>query len=330
MEYRTFGNTGMSVSAVGFGAWGIGGPAMAGTTPIGWGTVDDSVSLNALRAAFDRGITFYDTADVYGFGHSEELIGSVFGNSPNVVIASKAGHRRASDGTLVLDYSKEYILSACEQSLKRLRRSAIDYFQLHSAKKHHLEHGGCIEACEQLKQEGKIRHWGVSLNTFHPEPEGDYILEHRLGAGIQVVFNIINQRALSLIQRASEQGFGIIARMPLQFGLLTGKFSRQTVFNPDDHRSFRLSPEIIHEAETALEEVWAVAEARGISKAQLALSYCHSVPGISTIIPGIKTPEQAIDNSTNINRLPGEVTELLQSLYDERFSALVEKLETRG
>ena len=128
MNYRKFGNTDLIVSEVGFGAWGIGGPSMAGDIPIGWGEVNDDESINALRKSFDLGINFYDTADFYGLGHSEELIGEVFGNSDKVIIATKVGHRLNNDNSIALDYSKKHILHACESSLKRLKRDSIDYY----------------------------------------------------------------------------------------------------------------------------------------------------------------------------------------------------------
>ena len=139
MDYRKFGHTDLMVSEIGFGAWAIGGPAMAGEIPIGWGNTDDAVSEQALLRAYDLGVNFFDTADFYGLGHSEELIGRVFNREPNVLVASKVGHRLNVDQSIYLDYSKSYILEACEQSLHRLKRECIDYYQLHTAKLVHLK-----------------------------------------------------------------------------------------------------------------------------------------------------------------------------------------------
>ena len=330
MEQRPFGKTNLTVSAIGFGAWGIGGPAMAGTTPIGWGDVDDATSIAALTRAFERGITFFDTADFYGLGHSEELIGKVFGNRNDVRIASKVGHRLREDGSIVLDYSKDYILEACEKSLKRLRRDRIDYYQLHSAKVSHLAQGECIEALERLKHQGKIGFWGVSLNTFHPEPEANFLIDHHLGDGLQLVLNILNQRALPIIEKASAAGYGIIARMPLQFGLLTGKFTRATTFSANDHRAFRLPPSILDRALEALEEVWPAAEERGISKASFSLSFCASIAGVSTVIPGIKTPEQVERNTADILPLKKGELKKLDLLFKNKLSSVVEAMEKEG
>jgi len=330
MEYRPFGSTELQVSVIGFGAWAIGGPAMAGQTPIGWGPADDGDSLRALRRAWDLGITFYDTADFYGLGHSEELIGSVFGNSPAVVIATKVGHRLGDAGKVVLDYSAGHIRRACEESLRRLRRDVIDYYQLHSAKLDHLKQGECVEAMETLRAEGKIRYWGTSLNTFRPEIEGDYVLSHRLGDGLQCVLNVINQRAGAFVQRARVTGYGIIARMPLQFGLLSGKFTRQTRFSPDDHRSFRLAPELLASSLDALEEVWPYADAMSISRTSFSLSYCASIPGVSTVIPGMRTPEQVESNTKDIRIFSPAQLSVLEQLYVNRLQNLVTLFEQQG
>ncbi|MFO8029616.1 MAG: aldo/keto reductase [Cyclonatronaceae bacterium] len=323
MNYRPFGKTGLNVSEVGFGAWGIGGPAMAGDIPIGWGDVDDSTSIRALKEAHEQGVNFYDTADFYGFGHSEELIGQVFGNRDDVIIASKVGHRLKDDGTIWTDYSREHILDSCEASLRRLRRDALELYQLHTAKVPDLENGECIEAMEQLRREGKIRNWALSLNTFDPFPEADYMLEHQLGDGFQLVFNILNQEALTILDRAHREGMGIIARMPLQFGVLTGKFTRETRFAPDDHRSFRLTPEILSDTLDALEPVWPLAEKYGLTKTGLAMSFILSFEAVSTVIPGIKTPEQARKNTESIVKLSDEDRDYLVSLYKDSFRPIL-------
>ena len=223
MKYRKFGNTDLTVSEIGFGAWAIGGNAVVGGTPIGWGPADDNTSVAALRKSLDVGINFFDTADFYGLGHSEELIGKEFRNNKEVIIATKVGHR-AIDNKIQLDYSKEYIIEACEKSLRRLKRDFIDYYQLHSARMQHFEKEQCIEAMDILKRQGKTRHWGLSLNTFYPEAESNYLIEKKSGEGFQLVFNVINQKALPVMEAAQKNGYGVIASMPLQFGLITGKF----------------------------------------------------------------------------------------------------------
>jgi aryl-alcohol dehydrogenase-like predicted oxidoreductase len=330
MEKRKFGNTDLQVSEIGFGAWGIGGPSMAKEIPIGWGEVNDDLSKQALKESFDRGINFYDTADFYGLGHSEKLIGEVFGNSDEVVVATKVGHRLGEDSPVILDYSKEHILNAAEQSLKRLKREAIDYYQLHSAKVSHLEEGECVEAMEKLQKEGKIRYWGISLNTFHPEPEAEFFFNHNIGNGFQLVLNIINQRAVKLLSDAKEKGYGVIARMPIQFGLLTGKFDKNTRFEKNDHRYFRLTPDVLSKSLDYLEDVWPIAEKYNTTKGALALSFILSFPEVSTVIPGIKTPEQAEKNTSGLVKLEEEDKKYLQKLYDDKFEELLQYMEENG
>lgn len=329
MKTRQFGKTDLLVSEVGFGAWAIGGPAMAGTTPIGWGPVNDQVSIKALEKAADLGINFYDSADIYGFGHSEDLLGQAFGNRDDLLIATKVGQKTGSDGKIIWDHTKSYIQAACEASLRRLKRETIDFYQFHVAKVAQLEQGECVEAMEQLQQQGKIRYWGISLNTFNPEPEAEFMFHHQLGAGFQLVFNIFNQRALHIIEKAHQENYGIIARMPLQFGLLTGKFTRDSKFAPDDHRQIRLTPEILQLAIQFLEEdIWPLKDKYHIPATTFSLSYILSFPEISTIIPGIRTPEQAMQNTHKLFQLDAEDIELLIHLYHQKFYKLVEMMET--
>lgn len=326
MQYNTFGQTDLLVSAIGFGAWAIGGPAMAGDMPIGWSDVSDEQSVAALHKALDLGITFFDTADFYGLGHSEILIGEVIGNRSDVVIATKVGHRLGHHGKIYFDYSDAWIRNACEQSLLRLRRDCIDFYQLHTARMPHLEEGVCISAMQRLQEEGKIRYWGLSLNTFEPEPEANYLMEHNWGQGFQLVFNIINQRSLKTMEKAQALGYGVIARMPLQFGLLAGKFTRDTRFPADDHRSFRLPPPLLTQALDALAPVWEMAEKYSVSPASLALSFILSHPAVSTVIPGIKTPNQVIDNTIGLTTLREEDRTFLHQLFTTHFDALVAKM----
>ena len=333
MKFRKFGSTDLMVSEVGFGAWGIGGPSMAGDIAIGWGKVDDSESIKALKKAADTGINFFDTADFYGLGHSEELIGKVFGNDHNILVASKVGHRLSSENKIFLDYSHDHIIEACEKSLRRLNREQIDYYQLHSARLSHLENGECIEAMELLKKQGKIRYWGLSLNTFDPFPEAEFMLNNNIGSGFQLVFNIINQRARDLLNESLERGYGIIARMPLQFGILTGKFDRNAKFEKDDHRAFRLTPEVLQATLSALEGVWSVSEKYEISKTSLALSFIMSFEEVSTVIPGIKTVQQAMENANAIEVLQAEDKSFLINKYNEDLKTLmdfIEKEELKG
>lgn len=330
MHTRFFGNTELKVSVVGFGAWAIGGAAMAGETPIGWGPANDETSRAAIRAALDHGITFFDTADFYGLGHSEALIGEVIGNSPRAVIATKVGHRLNEDGSIALDYSAKHIRAACERSLRRLRRDAIDLYQLHSAKVAHFEQGECLTELDKLRQEGMVRYWGVSLHTFSPDPEADYLLSRGLSSGFQVVLNILNRRAVPVIERARQAGVGVIARMPLQFGLLTGRMTADRRFAREDHRSFRLTPEIIERTRALLGPAWRAATEAGFSPSQLAMSYIASLPGVSTVIPGIRTAEQAAENANAIAVDGDRVHEWTQLISELEASEIVALMQSRG
>jgi aryl-alcohol dehydrogenase-like predicted oxidoreductase len=329
MNYRPFGSTGLTVSEVGFGAWAIGGNAVVGQTPIGWGPADDQTSIAAIHAALEAGISFFDTADFYGLGHSESLLGKTLKGKPDVVIATKVGQRKEDD-RIVIDYSKDYLVQACEESLKRLQRETIDYYQLHAARIVHLEQGDCIEAMELLKKQGKIRYWGLSLNTFSPAPEAEFLIRHGLGDGFQLVFNLINLRAIELLEKAGDR-YGIIARMPLQFGLLTGKFSSHSEFSSDDHRNFRLTPAIMEQASQFISRgLVPVAEQQGLTLTQLALSFILSFANISTVIPGIRTPQQAMQNSSGLLQLSPTVLRQLLELSEERGKPLLAAMEKLG
>ncbi len=333
MNFRQFGKTELKVSEVGFGGWTIGGPAMAGDIPIGWGDVDDNESIHALNSAYYNGINFFDTADFYGLGHSEELIGKVFKDKTSrIIVATKVGHRLDENQKIFFDYNKKYILEACDASLRRLKRDYIDIYQLHSARLGHLEQGECIEAMEKLKEQGKIRYWGISLNTFEPLPEARFFIDNKIGDSFQLVLNIINQLALSdIIPAAAEAGYGIIARMPYQFGLLTGRFNPDTKFTSGDHRSFRLTPSVLAKSLSALNQLW---NELGIStneeKSRLAMSFVLSVEGVSCAIPGIRTREQAEKNTGEFPKLPAETVNLIREYYYSYFNEIVGEFRKNG
>lgn len=331
MNYRKFGNTELTVSEIGFGTWAIGGAAFVGKIPIGWGPSDDTVSIAAIHKALDAGINFFDTADFYGLGHSEELLGNTIGNRKDVLIASKVGQKVGANQNIEIDYTKEHVIKACEASLKRLKRDHIDFHHLHVARVHHLENGECIEAMQQLQKEGKIRYWGISLITFNPFPEADFFFAHELGQGFQLVFNLINQKALPIITQAAAKGYGIIARMPLQFGLLSGKIKPDTVFTEDDHRSYRVVPPITEATLRILkEQVWPLCEKYQTTESGLALSYILSYPEISTVIPGIRTPEHVGLNTDHLVTLEAADKQHLQSLYESRWLPVMEMMEKQG
>jgi len=329
MEYRKFGNTSLLVSEIGFGAWAIGGGAMIGSTSMGWGESGDTVSVKAIDASLDAGINFFDTADIYGLGHSEDLVGKAIGKNKEAIIATKVGNV-SRDEQFTVDYTKDHILAACEKSLQRLQREVIDYYQLHTARLTHLQQGDCIEAMQLLAQQGKIRYWGLSLNTFDPLPEANFLLDNNLGNGFQLVLNLLNQKAMELLPKAAAKGYGIIARMPLQFGLLTGKFDSGVAFSVNDHRKNRLVTPVIEAANTALEPVWELCSKNQCSKTQLALSYILSYPEVSTIIPGIRTAEQVKLNTEGLFRLQPDDRLLIEELGKGELLAVMKLIQLQG
>lgn len=329
MQYRKFGNTDLLISEIGFGAWAIGGGAMIGNTAIGWGDVDDQVSERAIRQAIDNGINFFDTADVYGLGHSEDVLGRSLAGNKNVVIATKGGNV-SRDERFTTDYSKKHLIKACEQSLRRLKRDSIDLYQLHSARLTQLQEGECIDAMDELQKKGMIRYWGLSLNTFDPAPEAEFLLHNGMANGFQLVLNIINQKALTLLQKASESGYGIIARMPLQFGLLTGKFDSWSTFAANDHRHKRLTKEIIEKSMLLLGPVWKLCEKYAINKAQLALSYILSHTAVSTVIPGIRTADHVMQNTVGLARLSDEDVQMIEQMGQNELIPLMKLMQQQG
>lgn len=301
MEHIRLGARGPLVSRVGFGAWAIGGT--------NWGPTDDAVSMQALHAALDSGVTFTDTADVYGFGHSEELINRLIRERrpERLVIATKAGNdfynAQADDnlgyGPIRQTYDKDYIIFAAEQSLKRLGVEALDILQLHSGDAHHLERDDPWDALAQLKRDGKIRHAGWSVQSFkETEQAGILDVRHEVLDVIQVRYNLLEREAEDvLLPKAEEYGIGVIVRIPILFGLLAGKFTRESRFGEDDHRRMNLSPEKLDQYLTRLEQLapW-FAGFPGQSMAQVSLRFCISHSACHTVIPGAKTPEQVREN----------------------------------
>lgn len=307
---------------------------MAGTTPIGWADWDPETSKAAIRKAVEVGITFFDTADFYGLGRSEELLGEVLGSHwGGIVLATKVGHELGNDGSIRLNYSRSHILKACEASLRRLRKEAIDLYQLHSAKIEHLEQGECIEAMEELKRHGKIRAWGISLNTFAPEREGEWMIDHGKADAFQLVLNIFNQKIREgFLSRAQEHGYGIIARMPLQFGLLSGTFAPDRRFDPADHRSVRLPPHLIVKANGHLEKLRSIAERHEITMSEVALKFVLGHTGVSTVIPGIKNPGQAEHNARASGEpcLSESEMNLIHALYQSDYRQFLDELRQAG
>lgn len=301
MLYSKLGKRGPKISVIGFGAWAIGGRD--------WGKTDDAISKKALHTALDEGVTLIDTADVYGFGHSEELIASVLKErgKGDVIIATKAGNDfyNAGDdddsgyGPIKQTYEKDYLIWAAEQSLKRLGVETLDILQLHSPDIDKLTRDEPWEALEILKREGKILQAGLSIQSFR-ETDQAFLLDdhHDILDCIQVRYNLLEREAEKvLFHKAQQYGIGVIVRIPLLFGLLTGKFNRDTRFGENDHRRMNLSSEKLDRYLTELNDLEPVFEEHpDFSKAQVSLAFCLNHPACHTVIPGGKTPGQVIDN----------------------------------
>lgn len=318
MKYKKLGSRGPKVSTVGFGAWAIGG--------MNWGKTDDNVSMKALNEAIEQGVTLIDTADVYGFGHSEKLVAKLIKEhgKKNIIVATKAGsdfYSAANDddkgyGPIRQNYTKKYIISAAEKSLKRLGVEALDILQLHSPDKDKLEQTEPWEALEKLKKEGKIVNAGWSVQSFK-ETDQAHILDqyNDLIDVIQVRYNLLEREAEKvLFPKALKYGIGVIVRIPLLFGFLTGKFSSESKFNEDDHRSMNLSQDKILKYLADLKKMKPLFDLYPeVTMGATSLRFCISHPACQTVIPGAKTPEQVIQNcsASGLGIIPKENIPLL-------------------
>jgi aryl-alcohol dehydrogenase-like predicted oxidoreductase len=314
MKYTQLGKNGPNVSTAGFGAWAIGG--------MNWGKTDDRVSLDALNAAIDQGVTLIDTADVYGFGHSEDLIARIIKErgKGNVIIATKAGNdfynTSENDdtgyGPIKQTYSKEYLIYAVEQSLKRLGLEALDILQLHSPDLDKLERDEPWLALEQLKREGKIINAGLSIQSFKENEQAHLLDLHKdILDCLQVRYNILEREAEEvLFPKAVQYGIGIIVRIPLLFGFLSGKFDKNAVFGEDDHRRMNLSSDKLQTYLEQLEKVKPLFDYYpDHSMAQVSLRFCISHPACHTVIPGAKTAKQVNENcaASDFSPIPQEI-----------------------
>lgn len=292
MKYRTLGQTNIQVSEIGFGTWGLGGTVNGA---IAYGRTDDQESKRALSQAYDLGITFYDTSDFYGYGHSERLLGKALKDvRSNIIIASKVG---LLDSNGSQNFSNQHIKDSIEASLKRLQTDYIDLYQLHNPTMDVLNRDESIlSTMNSLKQAGKIRALGISLRS----PDDGLIAITRYGFNaIQVNFNLIDQRVLEngLFDLCKREDVGVVVKTPLCFGFLTGGYSVESRFDACDHRS-RWSPDQIARWASAYQHFAAVLqEHEKQTHAQIALRFCLSYQNISTVIPGMLTKTEVKENA---------------------------------
>jgi aryl-alcohol dehydrogenase-like predicted oxidoreductase len=323
MNKRMLGRTGFAVSEVSFGAWAIGGT---------WGDVDDAQSLRALHRAVDVGMNFFDTADVYGDGRSERLIARLRKERRETLyLTTKAGRRlepHTADG-----YNLSNLRSFVERSLRNLEVDALDLLQLHCPPPEVYERGDAFGALDELVREGKVRFYGVSVETID---EAKAALRFPAVQSVQIIFNMFRVKpADSFFAEAAKAKVGIIARVPLASGLLTGKLTAQTKFAADDHRSFNRSGEAFDVGETfsgvpyedglrAVDDLRAVVPS-GATLAQVALRWILMFPEVSCSIPGAKTPAQVEDNAraAMLPSLDASAMKCVQGVYDKYFRARV-------
>ena len=294
MQYRELGRTGWKVSEISFGAWAIGA---------GWGPVDDQESLAALHRAVDLGVNFIDTADVYGDGRSEQLIARVRKErSEELIVATKAGRRlspHTADG-----YNAQNLTRFVERSLRYLETDCLDLVQLHCPPTEVYYRPEVFGALDDLVGAGKIRYYGVSVEKIE---EALKAIEYPNVQTVQIIFNMFRHRPAELFfQEAKRREVGILARVPLASGLLTGKMTRETTFDEDDHRNFNRYGQSFDRGETfsgvdyeagldAVEELRSLVP-KGATMAQLALRWILMFDAVSCAIPGAKRPDQAEDN----------------------------------
>jgi aryl-alcohol dehydrogenase-like predicted oxidoreductase len=285
MRYRKLGRTGIEVSEIGFGAWALGGPALLGGKPFGYGVIDEKECLRALETALDRGINLIDTADVYGLGHSERLVGQVARRRRDrVVIATKGGSVPDNDEEWWVDTSYHHLMAAAERSLSRLGTDHIDVYQLHSPPEE-TRWDDVHRAFGDLKRQGKVRATGVSVSLL---AQGEELARTGSVDVIQVIYNMLSQDpARELLPRALENGVGIIARVPFAYGLLAGKYSERTAFADDDWRK-DWSRNWFEEQLAKVAQLEWVVEPPLSTLAQASLAFVLAEPAVSTVIPGIK------------------------------------------
>jgi len=322
MRYRRLGKTGRQVSEIGFGAWAIGAD---------WGQVDDDQSLRALHAAADAGVTFFDTADVYGDGRSERLVARFRKErSEPIVVATKVGRRAPLD---LKEYTAENLGAWIDRSRENLNVDRLDLVQLHTLPTDIYYRPEIFAAMDGFIQQGRIASYGVSVERVE---EGLKAIEYPNVATVQIIYNIFRQRpADRFLSAARELNVGVIARVPLASGLLSGKFNRDTQFASTDHRNFNRHGESFDvgetfagvDYETALD---AVEELRSLvppemTMAQMALRWILMNDGVRTVIPGARTPEQARANAaaSDLSELPTSTMERIAELYRERIAPLV-------
>jgi aryl-alcohol dehydrogenase-like predicted oxidoreductase len=323
MQYRELGRTGWTVSSISFGAWAIGGT---------WGSVRDAESLAALNRALDLGVNLFDTADVYGGGRSERLLAQLRRQRTDPFrIATKAGRRL--DPHTAAGYNRANLTAFVERSLKNLEAEALDLLQLHCPPTEVYERPEVFGILDDLVAAGKLLYYGVSVEKIE---EALKAIEYPNVQTVQIIFNMFRQRPAELLfERAKSRKVGILARVPLASGILTGKMRSDSTFPRNDHRAFNRQGESFDRGETfsgvdyavalqAVEELQAIRPA-GLSMAQFALAWILMFDAVTCAIPGAKRPSQVEENcsASDLAALSEKAMTDVGAIYDRRIRRLV-------
>lgn len=321
MKLRSFGQTGTEVSEIGLGTWQLGGAD--------WGDVDEREALATLAAAVEGGVGFFDTADVYGLGRSEELIGKFLKQaSEPIFVATKLGRFPEPGGPE--NFTLESIRAHTESSLRRLGVETIDLTQLHCIPTETLRDGEVFEGLRVLQREGKIKNFGGSVET---NEEALICLQQEGLASLQIIFNIFRQKPIEFFEEAKSKGVALIVRLPLASGLLSGKYTKQTEFPESDHRNFNRDGQAFNVGETfaglpfergvELTEAIKAMLPEGMTMPQLALRWVLDFDAVSVVIPGARNPGQAQANTvaSDLPSLEPELHAQLSEFYEKQVAA---------
>lgn len=321
MKFRLFDHSGVEVSEVGLGTWQLGG--------VDWGEVDDSVALETLAAAADAGVNFFDTADVYGLGRSEQLIGKFIQQRPGkYFVATKLG--RFPEPGWPKNFSLDSLRAHTEASLDRLGVECIDLTQLHCIPTAVLLDGEVFESLRVLKREGKIKNFGVSVES---DEEAFLCFDQPELASLQIIFNIFRQKPIELFDRAKKKGVALIVRLPLASGLLSGRFTKETKFADEDHRTYNRDGQAFNVGETfaglpfekGIELSQALREMvpEGMTMAQMSLRWILDFDAVTVIIPGASSQHQARANASasDLSPLSEKLHARLREFYETQVAA---------
>ncbi len=316
MKCREFGRTGIQVTEIGLGTWQFGGD---------WGEMSEENALRIMETAWEHGVRFFDTADVYGAGRSETLLGRFLkGVSEKAFVATKFGRFPRPGGEA--NWAREVVRSHVEASLERLGLETLDLEQLHCLPYEVMRKGEVFEWMRELQKEGKVRAFGASVETIE---EGLLCLEQQGLSSLQVIFNVFRQRpAEDLLPRCRAKGVAFIARLPLASGLLAAKFEKGKIFDPRDHRHYNRDGQSFNVGETfagiPFEKGVELADrlrplvSPGMTPAQMAIRWCLDFDGVTTVIPGATKPGQAAVNAeaSGITPLPSVTHQRLREFYE--------------